>query len=45
MTVSDGIYGKSHRYVSRERLEQMLDREYTSLLESLAPTRGDATLF
>jgi hypothetical protein len=45
MTVSDGIYGKSHRYVSRERLEQMLDREYTSLLESLAPARGDATSF
>jgi hypothetical protein len=45
MTVSDGIYGKSHRYVSRERLEQMLDREYASLLESLAPTRGDATSF
>jgi hypothetical protein len=45
MTMSDGIYGKSHRYVSRERLEQMLDREYTSLLESLAPTRGDASLF
>ena len=31
MTVSDG---KSHRYVSRERLEQMLDREYTSSLGS-----------
>ena len=45
MTVSDGIYGKSPRYVSRERLEQMLDREYTSLLEALAPTRGAATSF
>lgn len=45
MTVSDGIYGKSHRYVSRERVEQMLDREYTSLLEALAPTRGAATSF
>jgi hypothetical protein len=45
MTVSDGIYGKSHRYVSRERLEQMLDLEYTALLESLAPARGDATSF
>lgn len=45
MTVSDGIYGTSQRYVSRERLEQMLDREYASLLESLAPTRGDATSF
>ena len=45
MTVSDGIYGKSHRYVSRERVEQMLDREYTSLLEALGPTRGAATSF
>lgn len=45
MTVSDGIYGKSHRYVSRERVEQMLDREYASLLESLGPTRGAATSF
>jgi len=45
MTVSDGIYGKSRRYVSRERVEQMLDREYTALLESLAPARGEATSF
>jgi hypothetical protein len=45
MAVSDGIYGKGRRYVSRERLEQMLDREYRSLLESLAPTRGEATSF
>ena len=45
MTVSDGIYGKSHRYVSRERVEQMLDREYTSLLEALGPARGAATSF
>jgi hypothetical protein len=45
MTVSDGMYGKSRRYVSRDRLEQMLDREYASLLESLTPTRGDATSF
>jgi hypothetical protein len=45
MTVSDGMYGKSRRYVSRDRLAQMLDREYASLLELLAPTRGDATCF
>jgi hypothetical protein len=45
MTVSDGMYGKSRRYVSRDRLEQMLDREYASLLESLTSTRGDATSF
>ena len=45
MTVSDGIYGKSPRYVSEERLRQMLDREYAALIASLAPTRGDATAF
>jgi hypothetical protein len=26
MTVSDAIYGKTSRYVSRERVERMLDR-------------------
>ena len=45
MTVSDGIYGKSPRYVSEERLRQMLDREYAALMESLAPTRGATTAF
>src|SRR4029453_3926908 len=45
MTVSDGIYGKSPRYVSEERLRQMLDREYAALIASLAPTRGDPTAF
>jgi hypothetical protein len=45
MTVSDGIYGTSPRYVSRERVRQMLDHEYAVLLESLAPARGDTTAF
>jgi hypothetical protein len=45
MTVSDGIYGKSQRYVSRERLEQMLEHEYASLQDSLAATRGEKTSF
>ena len=45
MTVSDGIYGKSHRYVSRERLEQMLEHEYAALRESLAGPRGEKTSF
>src|SRR4030095_1100799 len=40
MTVSAAIYGKSQRYVSRERLEQMLEHEYSSLQESLARARG-----
>src|SRR5687768_14244479 len=29
MTVSDAIYGKADRYVCRQRLQAMLDHEYT----------------
>src|SRR3982751_6789135 len=35
MTFSDAIYGPTDRYVSRVRLETMLDREYKLLLERL----------
>ncbi len=45
MTVSDAIYGPSPRYVSRERLEMMLDREYALLLERLQEKRGAETDF
>ena len=45
MTFSDAIYGKSPRYVSRERLGLMLDHEYTLLLERLNEKRGDTTTF
>src|SRR5579871_851512 len=45
MTVSDAIYGRSKRYVSRERLQNMLDYEHELNLERLRPTRGDATAF
>src|SRR5215216_2169262 len=45
MTFSDAIYGKAPRYVSRERLALMLDREYELLIERLAATRGDRTTF
>ena len=45
MAFSDAIYGKSPRYVSRERLALMLDHEYDLLLERLAATRGDRTTF
>jgi hypothetical protein len=45
MTVSDAIYGESRRYVSRQRLETMLDLEYRSLTEHLARKRGDTTRF
>jgi len=45
MTVSDAIYGKTQRYVSRERIDQMLDHEYDLLRERLDGVRGDRTRF
>jgi hypothetical protein len=45
MTVSDAIYGKCKRYVSRERLERMLDYEHSLNVERLGHSRGDTTAF
>jgi hypothetical protein len=45
MKVSDEIYGPSPRYVSRERLEQMLTHEYDLLISRLAEVRGVETAF
>ncbi len=45
MNFSDAIYGKAPRYVSRERLDLMLDHEYNLLLERLAAQRGERTAF
>lgn len=45
MKFSDEIYGKTKRYVSRERLLQMLDHEYNLLTERLAAERGKTTTF
>ena len=45
MVFSDAIYGKTARYVSRERLKFMLDHEYELLIERLSPIRGDRTTF
>ncbi len=45
MTVSDAIYGACGRYVSRQRLETMLDYEFRVMTEHLAPKRGDTTRF
>jgi hypothetical protein len=45
MTVSDAIYGRSKRYVSRERLQSMLDCEHNLNLERLRASRGDTTAF
>jgi len=43
--VSDDLYGSGSRYVSRQRLEAMLDHEWTELLTQLSKTRGQQTRF
>jgi hypothetical protein len=45
MKVSDAIYGRADRYVSRGRLQAMLDREYDLVIERLGQERGDNTAF
>jgi hypothetical protein len=45
MKVSDAIYGHAERYVSRERLQAMLDREFDLDVERLGKERGDNTSF
>src|SRR6478672_9350298 len=45
MTVSDAIYGPCQRYVSRQRLQTMLDYEYGLMLERLQGKRGSDTEF
>ncbi len=45
MTVSDAIYGPTERYVSRTRLQQMLNHEFGLLVERLAGKRGATTRF
>jgi hypothetical protein len=45
MKFSDAFYGKSVRYVSRERLELMLGREYDLLVQRLDAQRGDRSTF
>ena len=45
MQVSDEIYGQAGRYVSRERLDSMLNKEYELLVGRLAEKRGHDTRF
>jgi hypothetical protein len=45
MTVSDAIYGRAERYVSRARIEAMLDHEHGLNLKRLKETRGATTAF
>src|SRR2546426_2712066 len=45
MKVSDALYGPAERYVSRQRLQKMLDHEYGLVIERLQSTRGATTKF
>jgi hypothetical protein len=45
MAVSDAIYGHCERYVSRERLQSMLDHEHRLNIERLHSSRGGSTAF
>jgi hypothetical protein len=45
MEVSDAIYGPAVRYVSRQRLQAMLQYEFDLLLERLDKTRGGKSGF
>ncbi len=45
MKFSDSIYGSCKRYVSRERLQSMLDKEYNLVLERLDELRGTECTF
>ena len=43
--VSDDLYGSGSRYVSRQRLEAMLEHEWAQLLTQLQKGRGSRTRF
>lgn len=45
MAVSDAIYGNCDRYVCRQRLEDMLDYEFSLNVERLRESRGDTSSF
>lgn len=45
MIISDEIYGKATRYVSRQRMCAMLEHEYPMLIQRLNAKRGSTTTF
>ena len=45
MSVSDEVYGKASRYVCRERIDQMLEKEYSLTHTRLNAQRGARTTF
>jgi hypothetical protein len=45
MAMGDAIYGSAPRYISRQRLQAMLEHEYGQVTQQLGSRRGDATTF
>src|SRR5467141_2482590 len=45
MAVSDSLYGSAKQYVSRQRLEAMLEQEFAQLVDRLHGERGDKKCF
>jgi hypothetical protein len=45
MAISDAVYGQSKRYVSRERLQAMLEHEFTQVADQLRDKHGDKRCF
>ncbi len=45
MAVSDALYGTAKRYVSRQRLEAMLDVEFSQLMAQLEQNKGQSKCF
>ncbi|HVZ92913.1 MAG TPA: hypothetical protein VG797_00230 [Phycisphaerales bacterium] len=45
MGISDAVYGQSKRYVSRERLQSMLEREYAQVADQLRDKLGGTRCF
>jgi len=45
MAISDGVYGQARRYVSRERLQAMLEHEFAQVSEQLRDKHGDQRCF
>jgi hypothetical protein len=45
MSVSDALYGPAQRYVSRQRLEAMLEQEFAQLIERLDARHGNTKRF
>src|SRR6516165_7050936 len=43
--VSDDLYGRGTRYVSKQRLQAMMEREWKQLLAELEASRGATTKF